>query len=91
MLIWPILILLTSLLFFAISLVTRRSPAMQNLLLKPGRHVEEIQVHVRLLTFATALMLIVWTAVYAASPEVRRGVFHGGEPIRPFSIEQSPK
>jgi hypothetical protein len=83
MLISPMMLLFTMLAFFVGSLAALYSPRMQRLLLKPGRHFEEIQMIVRILPVIFGLMLVVWTVLFAVSPDLRKSMLDANEPFRP--------
>jgi hypothetical protein len=52
-------------LLFGLSLLAPKSPALQRLILKPGRNIGELRPLLRLLTFISGLLLIVFSILIA--------------------------
>jgi len=55
---------------FAVALATPRSPRLQALILRKGRHVGEIMPFLRLVTLVTGLLLVIFSILIAGSHAV---------------------
>jgi len=66
----PMSALMPLVLTFAVALATPRSPRLQALILRKGRHVGEIMPFLRLLTLVTGLLLVIFSILIAGSHAV---------------------